>query len=109
MLLERTKYKNLILKLGSRGVFCNGYVKNKYSPFSIGAFAKNVVDPVGSGDALLAYSSLVLKKSKSLIKSSIIGSFAAACNAKVKAIFLFYKNIVDKIKEIQKDIKYIKK
>ena len=60
LLLERTKYKNLILKLGSRGVFCNGYVKNKYSPFSIGAL-QNVVDPVGSGDALLAYSSLVLK------------------------------------------------
>ena len=110
LLLERTKYKNLILKLGSRGVFCNGYVKNKYSPFSIGAFAKNVVDPVGSGDALLAYSSLVLKKSKSLIKSSIIGSFAAACECETEGnIPVSYKNIVDKIKEIQKDIKYIKK
>ena len=110
LLLERTKYKNLILKLGSRGVFCNGYVKNKYSPFSIGAFAKNVVDPVGSGDALLAYSSLVLKKSKSLIKSSIIGSFAAACECESEGnIPVSYKNIVDKIKEIQKDIKYIKK
>ena len=110
LLLERTKYKNLILKLGSRGVFCNGYVKNKYSPFSIGAFAKNVVDPVGSGDALLAYSSLVLKKSKSLIKSSIIGSFAAACECESEGnIPVTYKNIVDKIKEIQKDIKYIKK
>ncbi len=110
LLLERTNYKNLILKLGPRGVFCNGYVKNKYSPFSIGAFAKNVVDPVGSGDALLAYSSLVLKKSKSLIKSSIIGSFAAACECETEGnIPVTYKNIVDKIKEVQKDIKYIKK
>ena len=65
---------------------------------------------VGSGDALLAYSSLVLKKSKSLIKSSIIGSFAAACECESEGnIPVSYKNIVDKIKRNSKDIKYIKK
>ena len=110
LLFESTKYKNLILKLGSRGVFCNGFTKNKSGPFSIGAFTKSVVDPVGSGDALLAYSSLVLKKSKSLIKSSIIGSFAAACACEIEGNKpISYKNIIDKIKEIQKDIEYIKR
>ena len=98
------------MKLGSRGVFCNGFTKNKSGPFSIGAFTKSVVDPVGSGDALLAYSSLVLKKSKSLIKSSIIGSFAAACACEIEGNKpISYKNIIDKIKEIQKDIEYIKR
>ena len=110
MLYEKTKYKNLILKLGARGIFCNGFVKNKYHPFSIGTFSKNVVDALGSGDALLAYSTLSLKISNSLITSSILGSFAAACacenegNKPVTAI-----KIIKKIKEVQKDIKYIQK
>ncbi len=105
LLYEKTKYKNLILKLGSRGVFCNGRVSKKYSPFSIGAFSKKVLDPVGSGDALLAYASLSLKVSKSLIVASIIGSFAAACACELegnKPVTL--KRIIEKIKEVEKDI-----
>ena len=50
---------------------------------SIGSFADNVMDPVGSGDALLAYSSLVLKVSNSLAAAAIIGSFAAACECEI--------------------------
>jgi sugar/nucleoside kinase (ribokinase family) len=38
-----------------------------------------VVDAVGTGDAMLAYSTLAQIASKSLLASTIIGSAAAAC------------------------------
>ena len=50
----------------------------EHKGYSIDSFADNVVDPVGSGDALLAYSTLSMLATKSLLLSSIIGSFAAA-------------------------------
>ena len=74
----KTKCKNLILKLGSKGVFCATSQDLKNSYFSLDSFTDNSIDPVGAGDALLAYSSLALKSSKSLVSSAIIGSFAAA-------------------------------
>lgn len=52
--------------------------KEEHKGYSIDSFAENVIDPVGSGDALLAYSTLTMLKTKSLLISSIIGSFAAA-------------------------------
>ena len=80
LLNESSGYKNLILKLGDRGVFCvnkNTNVKNPY--FSIDSFASNVVDAVGAGDALLAYSTLTMLATGSLVKAGILGSMAAAC------------------------------
>ena len=47
--------------------------------FSVDSFASNVLDAVGAGDALLAYSVLSLKKSGSLVIAAILGSIAAAC------------------------------
>ena len=46
---------------------------------SIPSFSKNVIDPVGAGDAYLAYATLMMLETKNLLKSSIIGSIAAAC------------------------------
>ena len=77
-LRKNTNCKNLILKLGSKGVFCSTSEDPKNSYFSLDSFTEDAIDPVGSGDALLAYSSLALKSSNSLVSSSIIGSFAAA-------------------------------
>ncbi len=77
-LRRNTNCKNLILKLGQKGVFCTTSENPKTSYFSLDSFTSNSIDPVGAGDALLAYSSLALKSSKCLISSAIIGSFAAA-------------------------------
>ena len=79
---ESADFQNLILKLGDRGVFClssnrNAYVKN--SNFSIDSFASNVVDAVGAGDALLAYATLTMLATGSLVIAGILGSMAAAC------------------------------
>ena len=111
LLFEKTKCKNLILKLGPRGVFCNG-LKNKkmQPPFSVGVFTDNMLDAVGTGDALLAYSSLSLKVSNSLIIAAILGSFAAACACEVEGnVPVKIDKITNKIKEVQKKINYIKK
>ena len=76
-----TNCKNLILKLGSKGVFCTTTQNPKNSYFSLDSFTDSAIDPVGAGDALLAYSSLALRSSKCLLTSSIIG-FAAALECK---------------------------
>lgn len=80
LLLEASSYKNLILKLGDRGVFCLSDETDVKSPyFSVDSFATNVVDAVGSGDALLAYATLTMLSGGSLVAASILGSIAAAC------------------------------
>ena len=107
-LLKETECKNLILKLGSKGVFsvATNKIKGDYSS-SIPSFCDNLIDPVGAGDALLAYSTLSMLISKSIVVSSIIGSLAAACeceidgNVPVKPEFVF-----EKIDKLEKTISY---
>ncbi|MDC1375725.1 PfkB family carbohydrate kinase [bacterium] len=71
---KKTNCENVILKLGSRGAFfCNSNMFH-----SVDSFAENIEDPVGAGDALLAYASLMLLKTKSLTQACILGAVAAA-------------------------------
>ena len=81
-LVKRTKFKNLILKLGERGIVSVSMTKNrkdKTSAFALPSFTKNVLDTTGTGDALLSYATLSMIATKSLVISSILGSLAAAC------------------------------
>jgi rfaE bifunctional protein kinase chain/domain len=80
-----TQCQALMLKLGDRGVFVsqNNAKKSSDSYFSIDSFANNVVDPVGAGDALLAYATLAMITSKSLVVGSILGSMAAAVECEI--------------------------
>lgn len=104
-LKDETKLKNLILKLGERGIFASG--KNFTNGFVLPSFTKNVVDTVGTGDALLAYSTLALVATKSLFISSIIGSIAAACECEKDGnIEVEPEDIIKKINEIEETSKY---
>ena len=77
--------------------------------FSVDSFSKNPVDPVGAGDAFLAYSSLSLILSKSLVVSSIIGSIAASCECEKNGnLPISSSEIIDKLIKIQKSSKYSK-
>ena len=79
LVYKNCKFANIILKLGKRGIYSlSKRSKQEHKGYSIDSFVENLVDPVGSGDALLAYSTLSMLVSKSLLISSIIGSFAAA-------------------------------
>ena len=81
--VRETNYRNLILKLGSKGVLCVDREINNEA-FNIDSFTDNVVDAVGAGDALLSLFTLVLFKTKSLIIAGIIGSIAASCECEIE-------------------------
>ncbi len=72
---EKCRAKNIILKLGERGLF----LLNSDMRQSVESFTDNLRDAVGAGDALLAYATLAMLSSKSLPVAAIIGSIAAAC------------------------------
>jgi len=108
LIVSKSKCKNLILKLGNRGVFCstkNREIKSSY--FSIDSFANEVVDAIGAGDALLAYATLSYAVSKSLVVSSIIGSLAAACECEIDGNKpITSENIISKINELENSSRY---
>ena len=106
-----SKYKNIILKLGSKGIFSVDRTNKdfeKHQGFSLDSFAENIVDPVGSGDALLSYSTLAMLSTSNLLAASIIGSFAAACACEKDGNTTVTPNdVVNKINFIQKKLKLI--
>ncbi len=107
-LRQSANYKNLILKLGEKGILCVGNDK-KNETFNLGSFSKKVIDAVGAGDALLAYSTLMLYKTKSLAQASIIGSIAASCECEIDGnVPIKIDQVLDKIDQIEKEIKYKK-
>ena len=78
-LYKRARCKTLILKLGERGIITYQAPSSEVRAFfTIDSFADKVEDPVGAGDALLAYATLSLIATKSNVIASILGSFAAA-------------------------------
>jgi len=80
-LFDEAKCALLILKLGPRGVIT--YRSNDHDSldafFALDSFADSVVDAVGAGDTLLAYSTLALLATKSEAIATILGAIAAAC------------------------------
>lgn len=78
-LFRRARCKHLILKLGERGLL--GYRTPGHMPrefFTVDSFVDRLVDPVGGGDALLAYASLALLATGNIVIASILGSVSAA-------------------------------
>ena len=105
---EETDFKNLILKLGEKGIFSVSNSNKFDHAFSIPSFVENIIDPVGSGDALLAYSSLALFKTKSLVMASIIGSIAAACECEKDGnIPVKIEEIINKIDFLENEVNYL--
>ena len=79
-LYKKANCKYLILKLGERGIitYRSGSTDDPRAFFTVDSFVDRLVDPVGAGDALLAYATLALLATKSIIIASILGSVAAA-------------------------------
>jgi rfaE bifunctional protein nucleotidyltransferase chain/domain len=100
-LVKKSKAKNVILKLGERGLISMSKRKNDY--IALDPFVEMLVDANGAGDAMLAYSSSTLFHTKSLIISSIIGILAASCKCE------FQGNLPVTIQQIFKKIDNIKK
>ena len=79
-LYERSKCGVMILKVGERGamVFRSRQKRDVRNFFTLDSFTSRVVDPVGAGDALLAYAALGLAVTKNSVVASILGNCAAA-------------------------------
>jgi rfaE bifunctional protein kinase chain/domain len=80
-LYDAAQCKTLILKLGDKGVLTcrHGDHQALDSFFVVDSFVDRLVDGVGAGDALLAYSTLCMLTSKSELVATIVGTLAAAC------------------------------
>lgn len=109
-LQKKMKFKAMILKLGDRGIFVVDRTKKNNKSFYLPSFANRVLDPVGAGDALLAYSSLSFYHSKCMITSSIIGNAAAAIECEKDGnIAVEVNDVLKKLKEIENYSKFKKK
>ena len=106
-LIDKTNCKYLIMKLSERGVFCMEKLTNKNKVFfALDSFADEVIDPVGAGDALLAYSTLSFLVSNSILISSILGSIAAGCECSYDGnIPVRLSAVLNKINQLEKQIK----
>jgi rfaE bifunctional protein kinase chain/domain len=78
-LYKRAECKLLILKLGDKGIITyRAPTPDVRSFFTIDSLVDILVDAVGAGDALLAYSTLALASTKNPVIASILGTAAAA-------------------------------
>ncbi|MDE0808815.1 MAG: PfkB family carbohydrate kinase [Alphaproteobacteria bacterium] len=79
-LYDVARCKTLMLKLGDRGVLtCRDPDHHAVDDaVIIDSFADNVLDPVGAGDALLAYATLSMLVRADAVTATILGSLAAA-------------------------------
>jgi rfaE bifunctional protein kinase chain/domain len=85
VLYDKARCKLLMLKLGERGMLvCRGADHESLDSFYvIDSFVDNLVDPVGAGDALLAYATLSLLVNGDDAIASVLGAMAAACECEV--------------------------
>jgi sugar/nucleoside kinase (ribokinase family) len=78
-LFKEARCRNLILKLGERGTLTyRSPGPNPREFFVLDSMVERLVDPIGAGDALLAYASLALVTTGNIVIASILGSVAAA-------------------------------
>jgi rfaE bifunctional protein kinase chain/domain len=78
-LQKKSNAKMLILKCGERGIITCIKSINQDADlfFTVDSFADKVIDAVGAGDALLAYTTLSMVATGNQVISSILGNMAA--------------------------------
>jgi rfaE bifunctional protein kinase chain/domain len=108
-LLKRAHCGTLILKCGERGIITYRSISpsDPRAFFSIETFANHVVDAVGAGDALLAYSTLSLVVTKNDVIASILGNMAAGVECEHDGNWPVTPELVlKKINTIEKQVNY---
>jgi len=108
-LFRRAKCRTLMLKLGDRGVitFRDRPVTDARSFFTVDSFAERAVDPVGAGDALLAYATLAMVATGNEVIASILGAFAAAIKCDVDGnVPIRQQDLLAKIDRVERQIRY---
>ena len=108
-LFSKSKCKMLIMKLSEKGILTclSEDASTLDSYFVMDSFVSNLVDPVGAGDALLAYSTLAMLSSNNPVISSILGNLAAACECELEGnIPVTRENILHKIHLISENTRH---
>jgi len=104
-LFKISNCKNLILKLGENGALCVKKNHNKYESYLLPSMVSKLVDPIGSGDALLAYSSLAFAITKCHARAGLIGTIAAACKIEVQGnMTVKKKDVINKIRKLKTEL-----
>ncbi len=101
--------KVLMLKLGERGMmtFVNAQDSDVRAFFTLDSFAGQVVDAVGSGDALAAYAALALYATQSPVIASVLGSISAAVECEFDGnIPVQPKDVLAKIARIERHVNF---
>lgn len=108
-LYRQSESKLMILKVAERGamIFRSSDRNDVRSFFALDSFCNSVVDPVGAGDALLAYATLGLSVSKDPVLASILGSCAAAIECEKDGnIPVSPKDISSKLNDLKNQMTY---
>ena len=108
-LFSKSKCKMLIMKLSEKGILTclNEDATTLDDYFVMDSFVSNLIDPVGAGDALLAYSTLGMLSSNNSVIASILGNLAAACECEVEGnIPISRENVLNKIQLLDKHSTY---
>ncbi len=108
-LYDAAECKLLILKLGDRGVLaCRNNSQEPHNAFFVlDSFVEQLVDAVGAGDALLAYSTLAMLVERNETVASILGTVAAACECEVDGnVPVTPENIAQKLTALENGMNY---
>jgi len=108
-LYDLSKCRLLMLKLGERGVLAcrNSDHEALDSFFVIDSFVDNLVDAVGAGDALLAYSTLAMLVSRNDAIATTLGTIAAACECEHDGnIPITPNDVLSKLDKIERQMNY---
>jgi bifunctional ADP-heptose synthase (sugar kinase/adenylyltransferase) len=108
-LYDETRCKLLVLKLGERGVLaCRDSDHEALdSFFVIDSFVDNLVDAVGAGDALLAYSTLAMLVSRNDAVATTLGTIAAACECEYDGnIPITPNDVLAKLDKIERQMNF---
>jgi len=108
-LYRRAGCKTLLLKCGSRGiiVYRSTQLDDYRGFFVVESFAERVVDAVGAGDALLAYTTLAMVATKNEVIASILGNMAAGVECEHEGNWpVTTDEVLKKIDAIEKIVNY---
>ena len=108
-LARRAECNTLMLKLGDRGMitFRKHDQPDARTFFTVDSFVERLVDPVGAGDALLAYATLAMVATQNEVVASILGAFAAAVECEREGnIPVTHDDVLAKIDRVERQILY---
>jgi rfaE bifunctional protein kinase chain/domain len=107
-LLKRSGCGTLILKCGERGIITyRSTGADLRAFFNIESFVDRLVDAVGAGDALLAYSTLAMVATKNEVIAAILGNMAAAVECEHEGNWpVTPESVLSKIDSVEKQTKY---